>query len=202
MRANLALPRWAIVFAAACFLLWAFQVAAGREPGEFVIDQTCDSFDPLGSTSLWYCDVSQEFIPELRAVEIVELYTMDYDWGDDTGGTLIVNIRESTPDGAIVGTSLVTELPHNFEGVTRFEFDAPVPLTPGEVYLIHLVYVAGSNWAFGRYGHIEDICPEVQRFCGDSTVIDDLWFREGVTGPSPVEATTWGVVKTLYRQAP
>jgi hypothetical protein len=195
MLERLTFLRWLVTLGAACALLWPL-VAEGQD---FVVDQACDGFVPIGGTSLWYCDVSQEFVPEFSYLEIVELQTVDYQPSDGIGASLLVNIREGTPDGPILDTSLMTELPNGFEGITSFGFAGAVSLTPGEVHLIQLVYVSGSNWGFKRYGYVWDVCPEVDRFCENTMVNDDLWFREGVAGPSPVEPASWGTVKALYR---
>jgi hypothetical protein len=152
---------------------------------------------------LWfYSPMGQEFVPELDRLEVVEFQTHDMGAGSDTLGALLrVDVHRNTIYDPVLGSSDLVDLPHGFQGVTHFEFAAPVPLEPGTLYVIELVQVAGDNWGGGRHGQAWDICPGTRPIIGGEPLeYSDLWFREGILGPSPAASSSWGVIKTLYRE--
>ena len=79
--------------------------------------------------------MGQAFIPTLTPLTSVEVHIETANPGSDD--TITCRIRDSTIDGAILGTAsqLVTD---GFEGWLRFTFDPPITVTPGSTYFIEL----------------------------------------------------------------
>jgi len=187
--------------AAVFWLLSAVPVSA--DSWDFIVGQSCDPFDPNGHMSLWfYSPMGQEFVPEFDRLEVVELHTHDMGTGSDTlGAVLRVDVHRSTIYDPVLGSSDLVDLAHGFQGVTHFEFTVPVSLEPGSLYVIELVQVAGENWGCGTHGYAWEICPGGRPIIGGEPLeYSDLWFREGVLGYSAAVPSSWGVIKTLYRQ--
>ena len=194
----------AAVVAGAIAVLCLFgAVSASADSRDFVVDQSCDSFDTCGFWSLWfYSPMGEEFVPDLDRLDVVEFQTADMGSGSDTLGALLrVDVHRNTIYDPVLGSSDLVDLPHGFQGVTRFEFAAPVSVEPGAVHVIELVHVAGENWGGGLRGLFADICPGGRPIWnGEPMEYDDFWFREGVLGVSAAETSSWGVIKALYRE--
>lgn len=139
------------------------------------LEDSIQGFSPIG----------QSFTPMLSGLDVVELWTMDFDSGNVPGVELYVNIRQSTIDGPILGTSNLLQLPDNFSGETHFTFPSLVRLTPGELYVIEVVAV-GSDWGIGSSGGPSSTYPGgtwiIMGVAGDN---NDLWFREGLANTTP-----------------
>ena len=105
------------------------------------------------------------------------LQMVDYSFGP---ADLFVNIRHTTIDGPIIGTSLLLTLPFGTGGLTHFDFPSPVPLIPGEVYVIEVVIAGGdtSNPAIAG-GYQAPYSQGRAIILGEPDPFDDLWFREG-----------------------
>jgi hypothetical protein len=192
-----------VISGAAVVLCLVGVVPVSGDPPGFLVDQSCDGFDAPGFWSLWfYSPMGQEFVPELDRLEVVEFHTDDMGTGSDTLGAILrVDVHRNTIYDPVLGSSDLVVLPHGFQGLTHFEFAAPVPLEPGALHVIELVHVAGDNWGGGKYGHATDICPGGRPIMGGEPMeYDDFWFREGVLWPSMAVPSSWGVIKTLYRE--
>ncbi|MBD3206840.1 hypothetical protein GF319_10940 [Candidatus Bathyarchaeota archaeon] len=136
--------------------------------GEIVLDQKQELED--GSTSLDKDEIGQEFTPTMSPLVAVEIKIRTANTlGDDT---IIVNIRDSTIDGPILGTSsqLVIE---GFEGWIRFDFP-PIPLDPGSLYVIE---VEVSKKTFAWYEGPGDVYPGGQGITFGDPYMDDFVFR-------------------------
>ena len=193
----------AVVSGAVVVLCFLGAVSVSADPPGFVVDQSCDPLDTCGFWSLWfYSPMGQEFVPELDRLDVVEFQTSDMGAGSDTLGALLrVEVHRNTIYDPVLGSSELVDLPHGFQGVTRFEFAAPVPLEPGALYVIELVQVAGENWGGGTRGLASDICPGGRPIMnGEPMEYDDFWFREGVLGASEAATSSWSMIKTLYRE--
>jgi hypothetical protein len=108
---------------------------------------------------------------------VVELWTRDFSYGG-SGARLVVNIRESTIYGPILGTSNILQLPEGFYGVTHFTFPSVVPLTPGQKYVIEVVVVAGGSWAFYDSWAVQSSGGPYSTYPGET------WIVSGVETPN------------------
>lgn len=139
------------------------------DTGSIGVGQNVDAFKPFG----------QEFVPDLGAVDIVQLRFE----GQTYDATLVINIRSSTITGPILGSSAPREFSAGFHGVATFDIER-VSLTPGERYVIEVVQLSGRNWmgeSFARPAY--DRGRQILR--GEPQENNDLWFREGVKAPLP-----------------
>jgi hypothetical protein len=146
--------------------------------------------------------MGQEFVPEFTAVNRVEFQVFDFGELDGLGATVVVMIRIGAILGPVLGTSVPVHLPDLHEGVVEFDFAEDVPLVPGELYVMEIFVLEGSNFML-----VYDSSPGGQRYpfgrlitwAGPSETVD-AWFREGIVwGGTPVESETWGAIKGLYR---
>lgn len=159
----------------------------------FTIDQRNDNFLQYGLQSIQLLGpIGQEFTPTFPSLNVVELWTAD--GGTFGGANLFVNIRSATISGSILGTSSIVSLPGWFGwqdgAVTHFDFPIPVPLTPGQTYVIEAVVQSGDNWmvSHSNAGVLPNsFYPDGREILfGNPFPDDDLWFREGLeTVPEP-----------------
>ncbi|HEY0056964.1 MAG TPA: hypothetical protein VGB63_16560 [Pedobacter sp.] len=127
--------------------------------------------------------MGQEFIPELRAIDVIELNIADASCSinDKSGGKLQIRIREAGITGKIIAVSDTISFASCFSGVKQFDLTSFVSVIPGSVYVIEPVYISGntfliymdegpsSNYKAGRFiinGNIEKG--------------KDMWFKEGL----------------------
>jgi hypothetical protein len=150
----------------------------------FVIDQSNDQLGVnLRNNIQFLGPIGQSFTPTLPALDVVELMTTDFGLFNGMGANLSVNIRAGSLSGSVLGTSGVVSLPDGFNGLTHFDFSAPVGLVPGQTYVIEIVVQSGDVWAVG----ITDGFPNDPYSRGallhgqQASPFADLWFREGVT---------------------
>ena len=169
--------------------LLATHLAFGQ--GTFVYDQQSSDvnhFDGDDSVPIpfWGAPPVQSFTPSLSGIGFIEVWGMDI----PTFTALAVNLRESSPDGAILGTTSTVTIPRgtNYSGPLSFLFSGQISLVPGQVYYMEpfMVKPAGYgtschinafyyNYAGGRYIDRDN----------DNTKSLDLWFREGIVVPEP-----------------
>jgi hypothetical protein len=174
--------------------LCASSAAAGG-----TIDQRNDAFAPnLFNGIQALGPIGQEFVPSLASLSFVELFTQDFDLANRSSETLEVDIHAATITGTVLGTSQPVTLPAGFEGVTPFAFSTPVPLVPGNLYVIEALADPSHDWAVGRtdegpldtYPLGRPITLGVPQNPGTA----DLWFREGIgTVPEPSSLAQLGV---------
>jgi len=99
-----------------------------------VIDQTNpDTFVEVGAAP--GVSVAQGFVPTLTGLDAAELMLEP---AFNTPTAISLNVRSGTPNGAILGTSLLTVVPGGIN-VVHFDFAATVPLTPGNFYFLEFV---------------------------------------------------------------
>ncbi|MGD0262600.1 MAG: hypothetical protein ABSD29_22780 [Verrucomicrobiota bacterium] len=128
--------------------------------------------------------IGQEFVPSLGSLDFVDLMTYG---GGDSGatGTFEVRIHEGSSTAPVMAASTPTERTDGSEALTHFVFPSPVPLTPGDLYVMEFVEDAGSSgWGLGAdplAGY-----PAGQMIYGGAERNDyDLWFGEGIVVPEP-----------------
>jgi len=146
------------------------------------LDQKNDATATGGHNVMLYSPIGQEFVPDLSALDVVQLWLIG---GSSYSGPgeFVMNIRSGTIGGQLLGASAVTALPYRFLGVASFEFER-VALTPGQTYVIELVQLSGQNWLVGT----TQSNPYVSgRMILEGRPIEsmDLWFREGAVEPLP-----------------
>ena len=159
---------------------------------DYVVDQESSDFTHVLDYGIFSHDpIGQEFVPTLDHVDIVEVVT------SSSGGTqLQVLIRDDTIDGEILGSSSKLVEP-GYNNVERFEFDESVPLVPFGRYVIEVRQLSGTG---GLSVRGEDNYPNGRLIVsGEAWDAWDTWFREGVRTPVPVESTSWGAIKALFK---
>jgi len=156
--------------------LFAFPPPAGSHP--FSVDQ--EALPPIqaGWSIRFLSPIGQEFVPAASSLDAVELMVGN---GDLPGpADLFVNIRHTTIDGPIIGTSLLLTLPFGTGGLTHFDFPSAVPLIPGEVYVIEVVFAGSDTSNPGIAGGYQPPYSQGRAIIlGEPDPFDDLWFREG-----------------------
>ena len=83
---------------------------------------------------------AQEFTPTFNSLDSVQVFMNGsraaIGW---LGGDSFVNIRQGSFDGPVVAASLPTYAPYLYDGVIGYRFSQPVPLVPGQSYVIEPV---------------------------------------------------------------
>lgn len=179
------------------FLLLLTVSAVPAVAHTFTIDQHNDAaLGKVGYSMPPRSEIGQSFVPTLNSLDVVELEVYPL----DSSGTnsAYVRIRSGTVDGAIIGTSQVTTLLSTVERIAHFDFNEALELVPGNVYVIDAVTQQGEVAFFltdgtGPYG------AGTAFLDGVALQDKDLWFREGTSTVTPVQPSTWGRVKALYR---
>lgn len=95
----------------------------------FVIDQSNTTTSSFYSYNIYHLrPVGQEFVPDLHAVDAVELVVDDASCSlsGSNGGVLCVRIRDN--DKKILGISAERSFPNCFLGRMRFDFEKFIPL--------------------------------------------------------------------------
>ncbi|MGH7176293.1 MAG: hypothetical protein ACREJC_02830 [Tepidisphaeraceae bacterium] len=162
-----------------------------------VVDQentglTNSSYSLVSSTT----PIGQEFVPALNRVDAVELKVL----GATAAESALVNIRDGTITGPVLGSSAPLSLPAGLS-FTTFDLLAPTPLTPGSVYVIELVALT-LNVSIG--GMSPGAYPPGRAIIhGNPDPSQDFWFREGIV-PEPTGAAVLvgfsGSVLTIRRR--
>ena len=107
-------------------------------PGPFSLSQSASAYD-----------LAQSFTPSTDRVDAVLVA-----FGCCINGgslTLTLHIREGSVNGPILGSQTRFLNTYN-NGEQRFEFTPPVPVTPGQLYVIDMVHEGGSNGMWGSNG--------------------------------------------------
>ena len=189
-------PRCAVVFAVTAFMIMGSQVVSAQP---YEVDQHNDSFPcTTGFVIPGGGPVGQEFVPTVSQLNVVELYLNSQSPG--TIGIALVQIREGTITGPILGVSETFEVEPVAVPLTlsRFDFPTPVTLTPGSIHVIEVVATFGNMGVF--HCGVGDTYPDgASIFFGNLNLDHDLWFREGFDAAVPAEDHTWTDVKTLFR---
>ena len=154
----------------------------GRAQG-VSIDQRNDATSPSALFS-WDLKngfpVAQEFVPQLAGLDFVDLVMGSVEV--DPGATFQVTIRQSQITGTVLGTSeAVQGFGQAAPSIAHFTFASTVPLTPGNAYVLELLY-APSRWTVGAD---PSAAYADGRMIGGGGSLDnyDLWFREGIGVP-------------------
>ena len=194
-----------IVFAALLGVM--FSTAASAIP--FLVDQSATGIvagDAFGNGT--GIDVAagaaQSFVPALNSLDVVELQLNDQSPANGLGVDLVVNIRENSLSGAVVGTSDVLTRPDQPTAAIQlfqFAFSSAVTLTPNLTYVIEILRVAGfeDSAAFFSGTGSPDSYPQGTAFIFGTPFANsrDLWFREGpalVPEPSIAMLLTLGLI--------
>ena len=169
----------------------------------YTVDQANDALPIAGGFTINAGPIGQSFVPTLNQLGVVELMINDQNPNFGAGVNLAVNIRDGDISGAILGTSQhvffhdQSPMPFQQPEQLRFDFVAPVTLTPGHSYVIEPVRIDGGpsdQGVFGTGFGIDAYAPGVSFFNG-AVYTDplnapfDLWFREGVVTSVPEPST-------------
>jgi len=158
-----------------CATMWYWPAALTAQE---VIDQQSTNIlagiyqeSPLG----------QRFAPSLNTLNFVDLFHV---WFGSGTATFIVNIHAETITGPVLGTSTILNLNPEY-GPVRFNFDAPVSLTPAQTYVLEVTqtspgFAGAFNTSLGTGG----------MFLQGQPTSETLWFREGVV-VVPEPGTGW-----------
>ena len=139
--------------------------------------------------------LGQSLTPNLSSVGFVQLILNDGNINDGLGATLLVNLRADSISGTILSSSDPMALPNGFSafsGPVNFSFSTPAPVTPGTLYYIEPIVQSGGPWAIEFAG--EDVYPGGTAIInGQSSLMSDLWFREGIVVPEPSVLVLFGL---------
>ena len=169
-------------------VLLLFTLGLVNQATTFVVDQSATGFPITWTQNIAFIQVGQEFTPSLKGINFVELLVGDAECqtfppphGNDPL-QVSLRIHRDTTGGAVIGQSVIASLAPCFDDVARFEFPSIVPLVPGHVYVIELVY-AGGRMALAD-SSTTDVYPGGTHISDGVRILDsDLWFREGLLLP-------------------
>lgn len=149
----------------------------------FIVDQD----NTTNNTNFYYnishlAPLGQEFIPDLYALDAVEIVIEDGSCSlvGSNGGDLFVRIRENNISGKILGASQPKHFANCFVGKIRFDFAGYIPLEPGRKYIIEPVYLSGNTSLAGVDIYTPGYAKGSFILSGVITPGTDLWFREGL----------------------
>jgi hypothetical protein len=188
--------------AAVCVLalLFAPVTAAAAEP-----DYTVDQSHVPDELWTWFSirllgPAGQEFVPQQAAMDVVELWISHGVTGTEPPTDLFARIREGSIGGPILGTSSPVTVLDEHDGPTRFEFAAPVALTPGSTYVVEAVVVDVPGVGNPQIAAAPDPGYPAGTYIvsGEPRPGSDLWFRTGLRQDVPARAVSWGRVKTRF----
>ena len=169
--------------------LLATHLAFGQ--GTFVYDQQSSDINHFnGDDSVpipfWGAPPVQSFTPSLNGIGFIEVWVTS----TVTSTALAVNLREGSPDGAILGTTHTVKIPlgTNYFGPLSFLFSEQIPLVSGQVYYMEPFMVKPGSW--GTSCHINAYYYNYaggRYFNRDNDTFQslDIWFREGIVVPEP-----------------
>jgi len=174
-----------------------------RGQGTYVYDQqslmVIEGAAPFRS---FYQPVGQSFAPALPSLDFVQFNLFYSGAFEESGATVLVNVRADSITGTILGSSSPVFIPVGFSGITDFLFSTSVSLTPGLTYYLQPVIQSGGNVSSyvtdGSYPGGEEI------FQGSPISDRDLWFREGIVVPEPSSASFLilsGILFVTHRHA-
>jgi hypothetical protein len=153
--------------------------------GTLLIDQTPANFsDPRGSTLM--ANTGQSFTPTFSSIGFIQLGVTDENLPGGSGSQLVVNLRQGSISGAIIGTTAPVGASGdtNGWGPTTFLFPLPIAVVPGTQYFFQPVDQIGSdtlNIAIGFYNYAGGTMYNLD---APSSSLD-LWFTEGIVVPEP-----------------
>ena len=159
--------------------------------GSPVYDQSNTVAPDTGLTVDVHVPIGQSFTPTLTGLNFVELRMGDLE-SNGLGGVFNVLIRSGgNTAGPVLGTSQDVTMPDSFGHTLsfgglpiRFDFLAPVPLVPGNLYAIQLSKVSGD--LFTLYGRqTDDYADGTSILFGVAISFQDFYFREGLVVPEP-----------------
>jgi hypothetical protein len=128
--------------------------------------------------------LGQSFTPSLSSVGFIRLALSDPTF-NSLGATFVVNLRDGSITGNILGTSDSVTMPDRFAGYVDFFFATPVSITPGTQYYFQPSLGSGdASWTIRSYN--------AYAYSGGTAYNNgiaapgfDLWFREGIIVPEP-----------------
>jgi hypothetical protein len=149
-----------------------------------IVDQANEFLHIPSPSTYWNIEylgpTGQEFTPTLTSLDFVELQLQDfYGYGYRTG-TLAVIIHEGTINGPVLGTSTPVSLYPTFEGAVNFGFADPVPLVPGDTYVMQVHVLTVGDWGVAASGISSYPYGRFIQF-GAPIENNDMFFREGIT---------------------
>jgi len=111
------------------------------------VDQSLTELNQEQSTSNVSIGIGQEFTPQVDNIVAVDIYFGAFG-GSPTSAT--VKIRENTITGPILGEKTQTIVPglHDVFNplIAHFDFDSPISLTPGNLYVIEVFTAKQDGW--------------------------------------------------------
>jgi len=158
-----------------------------RNPGQastiFTVDQSNEPASGAFFSIPLNSPIGQEFTPSQDSLDVVEMLTATPFPVPNV--SLLVNIRQGSIGGPVLGTSFTVFMPDNFVGMTETEFDFPssVALVPGLLYVMQIQLSSGVNW--GVFGGGPTYTGGRAIISGEPQSQTDLWFREGPAVPEP-----------------
>lgn len=169
-------------------LVFAVPLSTGLRGEEVLVDQQSD-YLRLWHTFGFGFKFGQEFVPELGTLNFVDLWF--HQVHPSQPGVFQVNIRDASLAGELLGSSeIVTIQLGSPEDVTHFVFETPVTFTPGNTYVIELLWGGGDYWGWTLGGGTSDDgistpYPSGRMIRDVPLELFDLKFREGVVVPEP-----------------
>jgi hypothetical protein len=132
--------------------------------------------------------IGQSFTPTQDRFNWAEFWI---DSGYVAGTTLQVKLHEgASMSSTVLGLSDTVTLDKRYEGIVHFDFASAVSLTPGSVYSLEAVILAGGAMIKGRdnWGVSDPYAGGTMFDFGRPNAQGDLWFGEGFEQrvPAPV----------------
>jgi hypothetical protein len=172
-------------------LLLLFTLQAGNCQGVFLYDQQSSDEAVLlegGNTIQSNQPLGQSFTPALSEVGFIRIYVVDANFQDGLGGTLFLNLRQSSLGGAVLGSTAPVFIPNTSGGFVDFYFSSPIAVTPGQTYFFQPTVVETEATPFMINRGTYNYSGGEAYVLGNANSLYDFWFREGVIVPEPASA--------------
>lgn len=176
-----------------CVLLGAATVFAASTT--FVVDQENTELTYAYFYNIaYFAPVGQSFVPATDSLHVVELWISDASCSGQNPpgirGWVQVHVHEASIFGPILATSEPFGFTNCYSAAAQFHFTLPVPLVPGNTYVLEPSYVSG-NTSLVKF----DMGSGLHYAAGGMYVYGvldtskDLWFREGNLLTVPTDRT-------------
>lgn len=191
MRVSRSAFRTCCILLALCFHI---QSASAQN---FILDQWNDRSVPQPEILIHpYVRLGQTFVPQFDQIEFAEFWVLR----NSPGPALQLQVLlRAAGRGEVLGQSTQEPITSLTGAPVQVTFSPPVPLVPGQEYMLELVPHGETTASMRVIDEGDDSYPRGRLMRNGQVLEGDAWFREGILEPLPVLEMSWGSVKSVYR---